>query len=423
MRLRSLCFWLLISAGMGSHMAHAGGSLYLQAFRTLYDGPFHHSDEGHAIAADGQGGCYSGGWNYNPTDADYHARLVAYDGSGNLRWTLTATEPSINTHLRLFRPPALEDVWLAYEANHLAGPFLHVVRISNTGLVRFDKAVPLKSEVRAYPPGLHVDASGHAYLTYGLGGAVVAIKIGPQGNVHWKRAVITSGQAVGTAIQADSQGIYVAGIEKPLAGGYFTAKLKPSGVVEWLTKDAGAIGNTLGPAFLERQGDGIIVVTSPESTFGVPRYRISRLAAATGTVLWTQDYRPSSFTADGEAVGLGVDQAGNAYVAGFRVQPQSGSFVVKYAANGARLWERTLAAGGGHAASDLVVNPQGHAFIGTISGILSGVNAQGQSLYFGQRKGYYRGLAVDSIGHVFAIGSVFNKTTGDDFVTVKLRPQ
>ena len=422
MRLRLLCLLLLIS-GMGSHMAHAGGLPYLQAFRMLYDGPFHHSDEGHSIAADGQGGCYSGGWNYNPTDAFYYARLVAYDGSGNLRWTLTGTEPSINPHIRVFRPPALEDVWLAYEANHLAGPFLHVVRISNTGLVRFDKAVPLKSEVRVNPPGLHVDSSGYAYLTYGLGGAAVAIKIGPHGNVHWRRTVITSDQAVGTAIQADSQGIYVAGIEKALAGGYFTAKLKHSGVVEWLTKDAGAIGNTLGPAFLERQGDGVIVVTSPESAFGVPRYRISRLAAATGTVIWAKDYRPASFTADGEAVGLGVDQAGNAYVAGFRVQPQAGSFVVKYAANGARLWERTLAAGGSHAARDLVVNPQGNAFIGTISGILSGVNTQGQSLYFGQRKGYYRGLAVDSIGHVFAIGSVFNKTTGDDFVTVKLRPQ
>jgi hypothetical protein len=165
------------------------------------------------------------------------------------------------------------------------------------------------------------------------------------------------------------------------------------------------------------------VVTSPESAFGVPRYRISRLAAATGTVIWAKDYRPASFTADGEAVGLGVDQAGNAYVAGFRVQPQAGSFIVKYAANGSRLWERTLAAGGSNAARDLVVNPQGNAFIGTISGILSGVNAQGGSIYFGQRKGDYRQLTVDSMGNVFGIGSVFRKTTSDDFVTVKLRPQ
>lgn len=427
---RRLLLTFIFVAGAASSLAQADGALgspqYLEGFRKTYNGPHNHSDRAAQVASDGQGGCYVAGENYDAKDALYDVRIVAYDAKGGIRWTLADLNSTFggndNAVDRLYRPAAMSDVWMVSRAERPSGRYLRISRLSYAGQVRFKTQVRAGAQAGGFPVGLYVDARGFAYLTFGRDGGAVVLKLGPTGKVAWSKTVVKSDgssmSAAGTAVKADSQGVYVAGIERSLGGGYFTAKLDHAGVLRWLARDPGPIGNTLGPAFLERGGDGVVVLTSPESSFGVPKYRVTRLAASSGAVVWAHYYKPDA-TADAQALGLGLDPFGNAYVAAFRLAPKTGSFIVKYAADGKRLWERTLADG---IARGFALDGSGNAFVGTIDGSLSGTTQHGTLLYAQQRKrDWYASLAADPQGNVFAVGSAFFKASGDDFVTLKLR--
>ncbi|HRF61210.1 MAG TPA: hypothetical protein PLH94_15005 [Fimbriimonadaceae bacterium] len=390
----------------------------IEAFRRTYNAPSNHSDDGVAVAADGHGGCYVGGDVYAPTTGFYAARLVAYDPKGTIRWTFGDPGPDESERVeQVRRTPIQPDVWVLSRAvNLLNQRSLRLTRVTAAGQPVFVANLNPGTGGSEYPADLFVDPQGFGYVKFGRDGTSFAAKVSPAGVVLWETPLFTTSDSAGTGIVADGTGVFVAGILQSVQGGTFTAALSQAGTVLWTTTDSGPIGNTLGPAIVARHGGDVIVATSPETTFGIGRYRLTRSNAATGAVLWSKDYSPEA-NANADLVGMAVDRWGNASVTATRLFPTVRSFVVRYGADGARLWETELA----DVARAMTVDANGNIFVGTGSGWLFGLTRLG-AIAFSRRRvpDVYEDLDADQRGNVFAAGTAFSSATNDDFVAVKL---
>jgi hypothetical protein len=380
-----------------------------EAFRRTFAAPSNHSDVATAAAVTSTGLAYVAGRAYDPGTASEVGYLLAYDAKGLLLWA--RSQPVLGgsaTPERLAVSTGSRDVWMASRVNVGNGWAVRVQRVSPSGVLLFQVDVP-GSSFSLDPCALVVDGFGNAYLTDEVGSQPYVAKIGPAGQLLWQTWLVGGSGAQGTGIAlVSSSGVVATGIRADVQGGYYAARLDSDGALVWSKFDAGQIGNTLGPSFVETAEGVVVVATNPESSFGITQYRIARLNLSDGTTLWSQDYSPNPMN-DAKAAGLSLDRAGNAYVCARRIVPFTGA-VVKYSPGGGRLWE----ANPSDAGSALATDPLGGVLVCSWDGWVRRFAASGQETYARRHSGdSLETIAANALGRTVAVGS-----SNLDFVAV-----
>ncbi len=281
-----------------------------------------------------------------------------------------------------------------------------------------------------------------------------ALAASPMANVAaqsalWARQVGTTADEDSVEIAVDGSGnAYVTGwtngaLGGPNAGGsdYYLAKYDQSGTRLWL-RQAGTSAADIAIS-LAVDGSGNAFVTGfTEGNLGGPNSGLSDAFLAkydpSGTLLWT---RQTGTAAEDWSTGIGLDQAGNAYLTGYTGGslggPNAGlddAFLAKYDAEGNQVWIRQLGTSAAEDGNSVAVDTAGSAYlIGWTSGGLAGPNAglvdafmarydsSGTLLWTRQigttGKDYGYSVALDNAGNPYfsgyTDGSLFGTTNGN----------
>lgn len=398
-----------------------------EIFRGEYNAPTNHADDGKAVLADGMGGCFVAGRVYSPSTVTYDAHVVAVSAGGLRRWVFeerTAGEDEAPSRLALGAERTVVMVSYTRRQND-AG--LRVTCLDFAGRVRFETEIPQGSSIVHHDEAaLALDTQGNIYVGAGRDRRMFVAKLDRFGTLLWTRDVGTStdwAETTGIAVASDGS-VYTTGVDGALGGGYRTTKLDSNGSLLWTHFQTGQIGNTLGPSFVRLQSNGdAIVCCTPESTFGVPVYRVFKLSPS-GNVLWQHDYTtdPSN---DCRATAVTLDDSDAIIVTGFRLAIGADTVTVKYDRDGTRLWEANYTPAFA-VANDVVVDAFGRITItgfvqgGSASGLVVGYGPNGNQVW-AQNQGpeVYSSLSADARGNVFVCGTVFRQASNDDFVYAK----
>ncbi len=307
--------------------------------------------------------------------------------------------------------------------------------------------------------GVGTDGAGNSYVTGDTAGTftgqsnagsydVYVRKVDSSGAEQWTTQFGTAGMDVGQAAAADASGnSYVAGYTSGAfgsatnAGGNdaFVAKLDGNGNVVWVTQFGGS-GNDIGNAVAVDGSGNVYVAGSSDGLMpgggfaaGKDDYFLAKFDSS-GNQLWlAQD----GTNATDEGLAVGVDSAGNSYLAGttkgsFRSTNAGGddAILVKYDSSGNQLWGKQFGGSGTDDAMGLAVDGSGNAYVtGGTSGSLGGnTNAGGFDVFLtkytsgGTRSWLTQfgtsadeeanGVAVDGSGNAYVTGYAYGSLAG-----------
>lgn len=243
---------------------------------------------------------------------------------------------------------------------------------------------------------LAVDDSGNVYVTgfspdtvYGQWSAT--IKYYPNGDTAWIRRHHGKGFRYDTSIAIavdDSHNVYVSGASSgTVTYDYSTLKYYPNGDTAWVRLYSGPGGYNI-PTELELDPEGNVYVTGISYSGG--SYNDYDYATIkyypNGDTAWVRRYNGPESSMD-KPFDLAVDDSGNAYVTGFSYSSQTkyDYLTIKYRSNGDTAWTRR--------------------HYGTSDNQDSAM-----------------GVAVDSQGNVYIMGSNYGNGTGRDYVLIKYSP-
>jgi DNA-binding SARP family transcriptional activator len=274
---------------------------------------------------------------------------------------------------------------------------------------------------------------------------------------------LSDGGSEPTAMVTDTAGnIYITGFVRTAKNDvdFLTLKYSPEGALLWHRRYNGP-GNDVDRArsiAVDRAGN-VYVTGESDNGKGNGTSRLSGLDFATikydssGNELWVRRYNPP-FNGQDVAVKVGLDDAGNVYVAGRseRAEPISGKpqdcfAVLKYDTNGNRKWEQRYEPEPGQFATlaDMQVDGAGNVYVTGTGGngkklvgnldyltIKYDINGslQWSAWYGGKSNGNDTpaAVALDPKGNVYVTGTGYNGDfvnggTGTNFVTVKYDPR
>jgi uncharacterized delta-60 repeat protein len=227
-----------------------------------------------------------------------------------------------------------------------------------------------------YAYSMAVDNSGNVYVTgwspgSGSGQDIVTIKYNSAGVQQWVQRYNgpANGDDQGYSVAVDGGGnVYVTGSSYGLSTyiDFITIKYNSAGVQQWAQSYNGP-GNGNDAAYsLALDGSGNIYVTGYSLGSGTGLDYATIKYSPSGAQLWVQRYNgPSS--GDEVAKSIAVDGAGNVYVTGQSVGPNTGIdyLTVKYNSSGAQLWTQryNYVNGGPDYAAQVAVDGSGNAFV------------------------------------------------------------
>jgi uncharacterized delta-60 repeat protein len=222
-----------------------------------------------------------------------------------------------------------------------------------------------------------VASDGSVYVagsTFVGGNGALLLKFSPEGSLLWQRSWGGNGSANAVAVAADGS-VYVTGATRApgaAAEDLFVTRFSSDGTLVWF-KTWG-----VADAFEEGQGisaapDGNIVVAgvAPRANdpFAFQFDAVLLKIDPAGNIIWQRAFAGGDVT-DARG-GVAVAPDGSAYVAGGFQGPTGGSgfandaLLLKVAADGSLVWDRTWGGGSGDFAQDVAVAPDGNiVFVG-----------------------------------------------------------
>lgn len=399
-----------------------------------YNGPGNHSDTDPAVIVDSAGRVYVAGSAYDPGTGSYTLAVVQYSASGELVWErFTAAAGTHDSSPGL----ALDlDGNVVVTGRAPGTPPAAVVR-------KYSPAGDLLADVR-HPvgptacggttrcPRLAIDGANNICIAWTSACDFWVAKFTPNGGFLWEYTWGAAGELdEATGVAADAAGhVFAVGTLNDAMGGYGVLALTAGGTFLWSDHESGAIGSSIGPALVEVDAGGnVIVAANPETGCGLPEIRVWKYSPA-GVRQWTRSY-PDAPCDSGTVTALAIDRQGNPIVTG-QVGVTADYVTVKYDPQGHRLWARQHdgALGSSDFALAVALDEQDRVYV-TGFEILAGgqtdlatvaYSPAGDELWVRKinlsTNDRGTGIAANRFGVVVA-GSFWAAATNDDFVVRK----
>jgi hypothetical protein len=344
-----------------------------------YNGPGSGVDDAYAIGVDGSGNVYVTGQSWNGSNYDY--ATVKYDADGNQQWVQgyggtggtdfardIYVDESSNVYVTgssVFAPSGgdLDYVTIKYDSSGsviwlkrfdgpasgddsasaitldasgnviVTGQFkiqsIPPYELRGYGTIKYDpsgnflwaRTVNPPPNLRDYAYDIAIDGSGNVYVT-GRGNGValdyLTVKYDPNGNLQWTKTYNGPGSSndFATAIAIDGFGnACVTGQSVGTDLDYATIKYDPSGNQSWVVRYDGGYADDFATSIAIDASDDIYVTGGSIGSGSGFDFATIKYDSG-GTELWVERYNGTGNT-DDAGYGIGVDNTGNVYVAGF----------------------------------------------------------------------------------------------------------
>ena len=310
-------------------------------------------DRAASIATDGAGNSYVGGSVESPAGASPFA-VVKLGPDGTRRWTARydGSRGGVGGEARAVAVDAAGNVY--------AAGFVHdgvifnqnydylVVKFASDGTPRWAKRYNGPGNNSDFASAVVVDGAGNVHVTgfsYGQGYDWATLKFAPDGTLLWERRLSGPGhsddRAAGMALLPNGN-LVVTGVVQNKGDGLTndaeTLAYDAQGSIAWRASwtDTAASHEHVFDLDVDASGRIAITGTTQENPSPyVPPTPVTLRYGGGGSLL--QTIRDGGSSVD-------VDAAGNIYLAGFFVVPETASSVAKYDAAGARVWTAPLGA-------------------------------------------------------------------------------
>jgi len=310
-------------------------------------------DRAASIATDGAGNSYIGGSVESPGGANPFA-VVKLGPDGTRRWTARydGSRGGLGGEARAVAVDAAGNVYAAgwVDDGVIFSPNYDylVVKFGPDGMQRWAQRYDGPGDNTDLVSAVAVDGSGNVYVTgfsYGQRYDWATLKFAPDGVPRWERrlsgAANSDDRAAAMALLPNGN-LVVAGVTQNTGDGLTndaeTVAYDPQGTIVWRARwtDTAASHEHVFDLDVDASGRIAITGTTQEnpSPYVAPTPVTLRYDGGGGVL---QTIRDGGSSVD-------VDAAGNMYLAGFFVVPETASSVAKYDAAGARVWAVPLGA-------------------------------------------------------------------------------
>ncbi|ANB16309.1 hypothetical protein [Dokdonella koreensis] len=255
--------------------------------------------------------------------------------------------------------------------------------------------------------------------------AFVVLRFGAQGQLlpPWRWTSGLGAVWANSIVALPDGGAIVAGRTYAIGGGFRTVRFAADGSLVYADAEFGELGNPLGAAWIATTPDGAtLVVASPETRFGMPGAMAWKIAAD-GTRLWTRtlsDQASGSTTFSNGPAALGPE--GDLRIATAGTTPKVLRLIRVDGATGATRWDSAASMPG--FADRLAVAPNGRSLLGGSAHVPGGGGRTYATLAEFDADGLLcrERTVPDLYGFTSIVGAVDGWTVlgiGDDGVTVQ----
>lgn len=318
-----------------------------------YNGPADSSDQALAIAVDASGSAYVAGLSWTASGHSDFA-VVKYGSNGKLLWTAGYDGPGGGldkaTAVAVDRAGGVLVAGWSYKEGAY-GDYI-TVKYDDAGRRLWVRKIKEPSASNDGLAVLALDGSGNAFVTVrtlGLDASddCLTVKYGPNGKTLWTRTYDGPGGGNDAAFALAVDGfanVHLAGWSVGADGewDYITIKYDKDGRPLWVRRYDGPEKSNDGAFALALDGAGNVYVTGhSQGTDTSSDYATIKYSPA-GKRLWTARYNGPANGYDGAAA-VGIDRAGNVYVAGSSWVSESNIadyVVLKYAPDGTLRWTK-----------------------------------------------------------------------------------
>ncbi|HEX3098785.1 MAG TPA: PQQ-binding-like beta-propeller repeat protein [Usitatibacter sp.] len=231
-------------------------------------------------------------------------------------------------------------------------------KVFNSPAGKGDSAIALAADSggNAIVAGWSYDASGNPFIT-------VVKYAAADGTVAWQRTLTGGTYDVPLVVATDAAGNAIVGGETNASGTSdlrITKLAAATGAVLWDKSFDGGRDDFMSDLAVDGSGNAVVLGTSVNAA-GNDDFTIAKYAASTGALLWKQSWDGG---ADDKAYGVALDSGGNAFVTGSTHAATDDLVVLKLAtADGTIAWMKTWDGGGADAGQAIAVDAAGNAIV------------------------------------------------------------
>jgi uncharacterized delta-60 repeat protein len=342
------------------------------------------------VALDGSGNVYAGGMSILSDSTGYVYTAIKYNSAGTQQWVKHYTE-SGNVNLYDMAVDAAGNVYMA--GINLSFPYSRIVTVkyNTSGTQQWVSVYNPVSQTYYEGSEIEVDGSGNVYIGgfYGntSNGDILLIKYNSAGAQQWVRTYsgggnIGVGDLVNDMVLDAAGNIYLAGQVKGQTGSggpdMVTLKYNPSGTLQWAQKFNGTANySDLGKCIGVDAAGNVYVAGSATATgsnldIGLIKYN------SAGTQQWVKYYNGAGNGTDA-ANDLILDAAGNILITGNSMGLGTGNnyITMRYNPSGTQIWLQTYLGPGNASdiANTIALGTNGVVYItGTSEGSGSGLD-------------------------------------------------
>jgi len=367
----------------------------VQQWVARYNSPSNGNDIGIDIAIDGIGNVYVTGTS-DGTDAISEFTTIKYNPSGTQLWVSRYSGPAKGWDV--VTSMALDKYGNVYVTGKIqnsgTGYDFATLKYNTNGFLQWVAIYNGTGNINDHPNSIVVDNFDNVYVTgvsngINSSGDFTTIKYNSSGVQQWVAIYNGTGNYPDDAydVAVDNSGnVYVTGISYNPVTYYdiVTIKYNSSGIEQWVRNYSGPRYGWDAPNSIIVDKSGNIFITGYCYVFGVDYDFVTIKYSPDGDQYWIARYNGLDNDADG-AVAIAIDSSGNVYVAGdsYGLTSDFDFTVVKYdGILGSEQWVKKY-------------------------------NGPGYS------SNYVAEITIDKWGNIYVTGSIFNSSTGYDYITIK----